>query len=60
MELSPLLHSSDGFGHRVRKTHPEGGFNGLGTSPSSIILDLVRSITGSGIGTAESRALVYG
>ena len=48
------------MGHLVWKTHPEGAFRGLGNSPSIIILFLSFSIRGSGIGTADNKALVYG
>src|SRR3989304_49876 len=44
--------------HLVWKRHPEGGFKGLGISPLSIILFFF--LLGSGIGTAESKASVYG
>ena len=43
---------------RVRKRQPDGGFTGLGTSPSSTIRRRWRSSLGSGIGTADSRAWV--
>ena len=43
-------------GHRVRKTQPDGGFIGLGTSPSSSMRDFGAS--GSGSGAADSRAMV--
>ena len=45
---------------RVRKTQPEGGFIGLGRSPSSGIIFLARSFAGSGIGTADSSTCVNG
>ena len=44
--------------HLGLNTHPAGGVNGLGTSPSKIIRSLVFSIVGSGIGIADSNALV--
>src|SRR5437660_10655918 len=44
--------------HRVWKRHPDGGLIGLGTSPSSRIR--FRFMVGSGIGTADSSASVYG
>src|SRR3972149_1375665 len=44
--------------HLVWKRQPEGGFKGLGISPLSIILFFF--LLGSGIGTAESKASVYG
>ena len=37
-----------------------GGSIGLGNSPSNTILLFSRAVFGSGIGTAESRACVYG
>ena len=37
-----------------------GGFTGLGTSPSRITRFRLRSAVGSGIGTADSSARVYG
>src|SRR5437660_1298973 len=43
---------------RVWKRHPEGGLMGLGTSPSRMIR--LRFTEGSGIGTAERSASVYG
>ena len=52
--------SSIATGHRVWNTHPDGGFSGLGISPSSTIRSLRRSNSGSGIGMAERSALVYG
>src|SRR2546425_9291604 len=42
----------------VWKRHPEGGLIGLGTSPSSRIR--LRFMVGSGMGTAERSASVYG
>src|SRR5512143_3913828 len=50
--------SNCAMGQRVWKRQPEGGFNGLGTSPLSTIR--VRLILGSGIGMADINALVYG
>ena len=47
------------MGHLVWKTHPEGGFRGLGNSPSIIILFLSFSIRGSGIGTADNVELGF-
>ena len=41
-------------------TQPEGGLAGLGTSPSRMMRRRLRSVCGSGIGTAESSASVYG
>src|SRR6266849_9979037 len=43
---------------RVWNRHPEGGLMGLGTSPSRMIR--FRLTAGSGMGTAESSASVYG
>src|SRR5213078_1832907 len=43
---------------RVWNRQPEGGLIGLGTSPSRMIR--LRLMVGSGIGTAESSASVYG
>src|SRR5688500_18562721 len=43
---------------RVWKRHPDGGLMGLGTSPSSRMR--LRFIVGSGMGTADSSASVYG
>src|SRR5689334_9122303 len=43
---------------RVWKRQPEGGLIGLGTSPSRMIR--LRLSVGSGMGTAESNASVYG
>ncbi len=43
---------------RVRKRQPEGGFAGLGTSPSRIIRFRFSSTRGSATGTAESSAWV--
>ncbi len=51
---------SSAFQHRVRNRHPDGGLAGLGTSPCSTIRCRWRSFLGSGTGTAESRAWVYG
>src|SRR3954454_2390853 len=47
-------------GQRGWNQHADGGFNGLGTSPSSTMLARWRPSCGSGIGTAESSAPVYG
>src|SRR6185295_15738377 len=44
--------------HRVWKRQPDGGLIGLGTSPSRMIR--LRRTAGSGMGTAESSASVYG
>jgi hypothetical protein len=42
------------FGQRVRKGHPEGGNNGLGISPSSLIRFLLALRSGFAMGIAES------
>ena len=55
---SILAHSSIAIGQRVRKTQPEGGLIGLGMSPCKITRS--RLMVGSGIGTAERSASVYG
>ena len=47
-----------GFRQRVRNTQPDGGLIGEGKSPSSNSMDLLRSNFGSGIGTADIKALV--
>src|SRR5437899_5776428 len=51
-------HDGTRSAQRVWKRHPEGGLIGLGTSPSSRIR--LRFIVGSGIGTADRSASVYG
>ena len=45
-------------GQRVLKLQPRGGLDGLGTSPSRMMRCRCSSITGSGIGTADSNACV--
>src|SRR5699024_12855396 len=45
---------------RVRNTQPLGGSIGLGNSPCKIMLSLVSSMAGSGIGIADNNACVYG
>ena len=45
---------------RVWKRQPDGGLTGDGTSPLRMIRRRRDSTTGSGIGTADSRATVYG
>ena len=55
--VSEQLHLSS-LVHLGENTHPAGGFNGLGPSPFKIIRSLVFSIVGSGIGIADSNALV--
>ena len=47
-------------GQRGWNTQPLGGLAGLGTSPSRTMRRRDRSVCGSGIGTAESSASVYG
>ena len=47
------------FQQRVRNRQPDGGFAGLGTSPSSTIRSRPRW-PGSGTGTADRSAWVYG
>ena len=41
------------FGHLVRNGQPDGGFKGLGTSPSSRIRFLAAERSGSAMGIAE-------
>ena len=53
-------HTSVAFQQRVRKRHPDGGSVGVGGSPSSTMRRRPRSISGSGIGAADSSAWVYG
>ena len=57
---STCRQTSIAYGQRVWKWQPDGGLIGLGTSPARMIRSRRFSITGSGIGTAESSALVYG
>ena len=47
-------------GHRVWKLQPGGGSIGLGTSPCSTSRSRAALRFGSGIGTADSSAFVYG
>jgi hypothetical protein len=47
-----------GLGATGVKAAPAGGSMGLGTSPSSVILWRSAFLRGSGMGTAESRAVV--
>ena len=54
------LHSSMANGHRVWKWQPDGGLIGDGTSPVKMIRSRVAYISGSGTGTAEISARVYG
>src|SRR5512132_843172 len=49
---------SNAYGHRVWKRQPAGRSMGLGTSPESI--NRLRRTVGSGTGTADSSASVYG
>src|SRR5436190_1144522 len=51
-------HEGTRSAQRVWKRQPDGGLMGLGTSPSSRIR--LRFMVGSGIGTAERSASVYG
>src|SRR5690606_12612233 len=51
-------HSFVAIGQRVRNTQPDGGLMGLGMSPWRMTRS--RFTVGSGIGTAESSASVYG
>ena len=46
--------------HRVWNRQPDGGLTGDGTSPLRMIRRRRDSMTGSGIGTADSSATVYG
>jgi len=46
------------FGQRVRKTHPDGGANGDGSSPSKMGRTHAFSSAGSGISTDEINAYV--
>ncbi|HIP76888.1 MAG TPA: hypothetical protein EYH07_00270 [Kiloniellaceae bacterium] len=55
---SVLAQSSLALGQRVRKTQPEGGAMGDGRSPCRTTRRLLRSLSGSGIGTAEISAWV--
>ncbi len=49
------------FQHRVWNRQPLGGEIGEGTSPLSRMRSLLAALrAGSGIGTADIRALVYG
>ena len=45
---------------RVWNRQPGGGLTGLGTSPLRMTRRRLRSATGSGTGTADSSARVYG
>ena len=57
---SSVAQMSSAFQQRVRNRHPEGGFAGDGTSPSSRITSRSPRADGSGTGTADSSAWVYG
>ena len=57
---SSAAHRSRAFQQRVRKRQPEGGSAGEGTSPESRITSRRVRASGSGTGTAESSACVYG
>ena len=52
--------SAIAYWHLVLKWQPDGGSIGDGTSPFRIIRSRFASTSGSGTGTAEIRALVYG
>ena len=54
------FHFSIAQGQRVWNGQPEGGFMGDGTSPCKTMRRRVDSATGSGTGTAEMSAFVYG
>src|SRR5205823_12619938 len=47
-------------GHRGWNRHPDGGSIGEGTSPSRMIRFFWAAMSGSGMGTADSSAPVYG
>ena len=47
-------------GQRVRNRHPDGGDTGLGISPSRMFRRSVRIVDGSGTGSDDSSARVYG
>ena len=47
-------------GHRVRKRQPDGMLVALGRSPVRMIRRRLRCSTGSGTGTADSSAALYG
>src|ERR687888_505079 len=53
-------HRSIAIGQRGWNTQPDGGLSGLGTSPRSTTRSRRASSSGSGIGTADSSARVYG
>jgi hypothetical protein len=54
--LLGVAQRSKASGQRVRNRQPEGGSIGLGTSPFRMIR--LRSISGSGTGTADNSASV--
>ena len=64
MRFQPCRYSSAqsswAFQQRVRKWQPLGGLAGDGTSPSSTMRSPEPLALGSGIGTADSSACVYG
>ena len=53
-------HRSCAFQQRVRNRQPDGGFAGEGTSPVRTICSRFSRSVGSGTGTADSSAWVYG
>ncbi|KAJ8355322.1 hypothetical protein AAFF_G00069760 [Aldrovandia affinis] len=60
LRLIDVTLALDGDGRRVWNRQPDGGFDGCGISPSSRMRSRSTSIVGSGIGTADNRACVYG
>jgi hypothetical protein len=56
--FSVLQRGCCALGQRVWKWQPVGGLMGLGTSPCSMMR--LRLMVGSGMGTADSKASVYG
>src|SRR5215469_13635599 len=57
---SSRVQISVAYRQRGWNRHPDGGATGLGTSPSSTICSRRAESSGSGTGTADSRASVYG
>ena len=57
---SSVVQISVAHGHRVWKLQPGGGSIGLGTSPCSTSRSRAALRFGSGMGTADSSAFVYG
>src|SRR5690606_6651097 len=55
-----VAHLGWAHGQRVWNLHPDGGFAGDGRSPWSRMRSRRSSASGSGRGTADMRALVYG